>query len=356
MVSMYALDIRAGGNPWKTGDWLIHYETGWVRRGLMGSVLLALSDMGLPLLWLTFAVQTGVLVGLFAIVVHLYRMVPREREWWLVLLNPAFLLFPFFSIEGGYRKEMLVLLALACMALGHARGRMGPWHVAAGLLLYGVAVFSHEGMAFSLPFFLWLIWRGQHLGSLRREHAIAASLAWVLISALALWVAQRHPGHADTAAGVCEAITARGVPDRVCGGAIDWLGRDVEHVRAKVQAALRDNLLTYLPLVLLSLLPWALLRPQVRSHRVWLGLGVLAFLPLYVLAEDWGRWTHTWVSLGFIVLLADTVRVPMNFVRVPLPWLLLYLCTWSMPHCCLGRPRLGWLEWLQRVAHTLNLV
>lgn len=33
-VLMYFFEVSHGGNTWKTGDWLINYSSGFIRRGL----------------------------------------------------------------------------------------------------------------------------------------------------------------------------------------------------------------------------------------------------------------------------------------------------------------------------------
>ena len=69
----YAIEISNGGNGWKTGDWLINYSDGFIRRGFMGSILYAISDKGIPLLWLTYSIQVAIYAILFLIISKLYN-------------------------------------------------------------------------------------------------------------------------------------------------------------------------------------------------------------------------------------------------------------------------------------------
>jgi len=58
-ILLYARQIVYGGNNWKTGDWLINYEGGWIRRGLIGQVLYEISaGFGVSLLWSAFFLQS----------------------------------------------------------------------------------------------------------------------------------------------------------------------------------------------------------------------------------------------------------------------------------------------------------
>ena len=108
----YAIEIANGGNGWKTGDWLINYSAGPVRRGLTGTIFLGISELGIPLLWLTYAAQVAIYAVIFALVLKLYKHTERSIFWLLILFSPAFLLFSFYDIQGGFRKEIIVFSVL----------------------------------------------------------------------------------------------------------------------------------------------------------------------------------------------------------------------------------------------------
>lgn len=102
-----------GPNSWQLGDWLIGYQGGFVRRGLLG----ALADVGdewsgMGAKWLIFGMQFvawGVLVSFAALLVFRARLPWVHRS--LMLVSPAFLPFAVNERAGGFRKE-IVLLAL----------------------------------------------------------------------------------------------------------------------------------------------------------------------------------------------------------------------------------------------------
>jgi len=41
----YFSQVQDGGHPWQTGDWLINYQSGFVRRGLIGELFFMLSRL-----------------------------------------------------------------------------------------------------------------------------------------------------------------------------------------------------------------------------------------------------------------------------------------------------------------------
>ena len=57
-ISAYAAVIAGGGGPYQTADWLISYAGGFTRRGLFGSIYLAIFPDGPAGLWVLFAVKS----------------------------------------------------------------------------------------------------------------------------------------------------------------------------------------------------------------------------------------------------------------------------------------------------------
>jgi hypothetical protein len=45
MVYYYFELVKYGFNPYKTGDWLINYYSGFIRRGLIGTFFLGISKL-----------------------------------------------------------------------------------------------------------------------------------------------------------------------------------------------------------------------------------------------------------------------------------------------------------------------
>jgi hypothetical protein len=118
VVAHYFNEMRAGGEPWKSGDWLINYQGGFVRRGALGELLLKLGDLAkFDLLWLLFVLQVAVYSLVLYLTCRIYVAVDRCKEWALVLLSPAFLMFAFYDYLGGFRKEIIAFAAFAILAM-----------------------------------------------------------------------------------------------------------------------------------------------------------------------------------------------------------------------------------------------
>ena len=133
------------------GDWLINYQSGFVRRGLFGEAVYRLYEVTdiSPGIYVLLALLLAYSIFLF----FSYLMLRKQN-----LLPYALLVFaPFvfmYHDEAGLRKEQIFLAAMAfLMWLLQARpGRTAALVFMAILCLYPLAVLSHEMLLAWLPY------------------------------------------------------------------------------------------------------------------------------------------------------------------------------------------------------------
>lgn len=286
------LDYLRGGNPWKQGDWLINNAAGTVRRGPFGSAIISISDfVNLNPLLLVSAIQ----LALLAILFFAFRILLAEiRSANVVLLlaisSAIFTVFWAADPQGSVRKELIAFVAITIYANGALQKN---WTLLwLGVALFCVATASHEAMVLFAPTFLAIA----AFSGLHEESAIhsAGSIATVFcFSAFAFIFAIRFPIVEETTQ-ICAALTARGLNDSICKGAIWWLSKDSAYSFEKVVSAisLRGRggfLISYVA----ALAPFAYLiwlSKQRILMCILLILLALPFIPLYIVAVDWGRW------------------------------------------------------------------
>lgn len=335
IVSAVGLFVHAAwlatheGDAWQTGDWLISYAGGYVRRGLVGELIALWSTDGAQVLWWVFAFQYGSYVVLAAVVVGLFLGTTRSAAWVIVVLSPAFMLFPSMNPVGGMRKELLVLVAIALMGLVVRFGLSRLLAVVA-VLVFAIAAFSHESGALMIPVLLYLMWRGAAGGVFTKRFAFALGGFVSAISLSALISAALFPGNSETAARICSSWVSLGVRDALCGGPIEYLAVNSGQARAEV-LGLFPGYWAYLPLALLALVPLILVGVR---RKVWV-LALITYVasaPLFLLGIDYGRWIFLATSALSLIALAtwqldDFQELPISqwtvFV-VPLMWSLNY--------------------------------
>ena len=338
--------------PWNVGDWLIGYQDGFVRRGLIGQVVFELGRHGpkIPPPASIFFLQV-VLVLLSAIGITILARTKRDRWLPWILLSPAGLLFFITNRRfivtsklggyilknfgaGGMRKEILLFVIVVALALA-VRRRSGVRRtlVVLALVAYVVEMLSWEAAAFFLPIVLLLLLAAlkDETRGLRRAAAgllIALSAGGLLLSVVA-------PGNAAQANVICHAYHQWGAPTRkMCNGAIfalsDSLSSQVHQVGTNF-----PHYLLYVLTYALCLVPFALSGWLARHWRLFL-IVVAASLPLYFIGTDYGRWIHTTIVLLTVhwLVLDERTEPPRDFVPfwvrdiLLIPW----FGAWSLPY------------------------
>lgn len=297
-------------NPWVIGDWLINYQGGFVRRGLIGELFILLSTLtGVPP---SFFVVLTQIACYFLYFYFAWRLLSREDNllpFLLLVVSPYLFLFQVYGPEGGFRKEILHIALLAFLAwtsVAKAPERLER-SFAAIMLVYPLLVLSHEMLAVYMPYFIALYVQNQAFS----WRLIGKLAGFVLPSFVAFAVAMSFPGSAETVAGICASLGKYAHPVCVHDGAIAWLqvGADFGNglVSGRVEnayyipvyiAATTVALLAFIPLAARIKLLW-----QSRLSVLCIAASILASLPLFFVAIDWGRFIYIHLVSLFLILL-----------------------------------------------------
>ena len=349
-----ALRTLKAPNGWTPGDWLINYEGGFVRRGLSGEALLLLARVThLPLM--PVGVMAPVLFyGLLYLAV--WRLCQRT-SWslWVVaaLVSPATLAFPVLDLTGGYRKELLYLTGLAGLLLLLERSTTKDAALSAYLFVVcTISVLCHEGLLVFLPYYAGALLLG--FRDVRR--AVLVAIPAVLGVGFAFAAETRHPGSVGTWKAICTSLGPQNAD--ICSGAVEYLsyGKEYAHQQVLFYVHQYHYFFFYPLLALLGTLPLAFgfyrlsgYRELQRDLSVVLGTAILsagASTPLFIYAEDWGRWIYIHLFSVFLLLLFVDWRrqsdprmheeLAPRGTAVQRRWkavvVLIYAISWNIPH------------------------
>ena len=303
-------DYRIGGDPWKQADWLINNAAGLIRRGPFGSAILSFSDLiGQNPLLVVSVLQISLLAALFLFFRMLLGHIRSPEVSVLLAVSSAiFTVFWVADPQGAVRKELIVFLGLTLYAVGALRTN---WTLLwLGAAFFCISTLAHEAMVLFAPTFLAIAFFSglQHKSAAQTVFSLATIFCF---SIFALVFAFRHPGVEDTAQ-ICAALTARGIDEYICVGAIKWMGFDSAHGFEQVISLLnRRSLAGFLLVYAAALAPFAYLvwlSERRISNGVVLLLLALPFLPLYIVAVDWGRWISFHVFSVTVVLICAICR------------------------------------------------
>jgi len=354
------MNIRhTSGSSWALGDWLINYEGGFVRRGLMGEVVFLVGKiLHVPLLYLILFLQ----LGCYGVILGTLWILLASSEWplWLVALvvSPATLAFPIVDSQAGFRKEILYFAGLSVLLLMLRRQWQNTWAISLYLsIIVVISTMSHEGLLCFLPYYLAAL----SIGLRNSRLALKTFIVPAAIGLMTGYIVSRYPGNTDVAARICsslpESLQAHG--SDICSGAIRSLGDNPQNARAKV--VLVDHSYAvyrlYAILTALAVLPIIAgsvdLRKDTGSRRgvcsvmAALGISFPGSLILFVYADDWGRWIYIHLfSLSLLLFFLESrrraysnerrrePRLPNDPKATLLVWALLgiYATAWNLPH------------------------
>ena len=312
-------------HPWLTGDWVIDYSAGFIRRGLFGSLLNLVNPDAVQTIGLIALAQFVLAAALFAIVAVLFWRTSRSPTWIMLVLSPAFLLFPVLDPDASARKEIIPMVALAVLAFGFSIGRTQQAALVS-LPIYAMGVFSHEVAVFMLPAFLFLILT-ERTPKDRGRYVIASSYG--AIGALGLITSLIAPATSRQVDRLCTNWLDRGGPN--CDGAITFLSQTAGEAQQFLFSELFPDYWAYILTAGLAFLPLILLRFLPGQWFVTL-LVVAAAAPLFIVSWDYGRWIYVITAQLSLIALALSRTDRVQPMRVPLMAALAFILLWGMEH------------------------
>jgi hypothetical protein len=360
LIQLGLFVIAEQQHPWITGDWLINYGAGFVRRGMSGEIMLALAHItGREPAFVVAWCQLALYVVFFAAMLAALFRRTIGLPLLLICFSPATLLFPILDIAALGRKEIITFAFFACFVL---LLRRPPTHVRTRIaviaILSIVATLMHELFAFFTPYFVLAETFARPADSPRRLPL--TSLTIVMASSLTLVVLVLFGSQIDGDA-VCAKLIANGLSPESCNGAMYWQSRSFfsEIAHTFDVAGANDYGTVYSRGALLALLPvlvtWLTVDSMKRNlPRLVAGVALclLWSLPLFLSAVDWGRF----LSIHFVMLMmvavsmlphvsqdAGVARVSLSMasrIRAIAVYVIVFYVTlltqafWSIPHCC----------------------
>ena len=342
--AFWAAEIRHG---WVIGDWLVNYQGGFVRRGLIGEGIFRLAAL--------LAVNPDrVVISLQSLsygtfIWFSFLLLRRQKEIWryvLLIISPAIFLFQIYVPSGGYRKEILFLALLAftvwaAKSLSTARFERLFFGL---LLLFPALVLSHETMAIWLP--LLLIVYVSQVPLTRKRVAIV--LALCSFSVLALAASLLNRGDATVAAKIAFSLREAGYMNlkAAIASLASTPAQGFEFTKTYIE---KGNYFINYPLALL-LAGLAFVPVRARLAAIFTPITTFLFCVslvgtafVLVVAADWGRFLDVLVvSLFLLSFLPPEKPAPFKaalwLVVLFVPTLFSYASFWHFPHSGKANP------------------
>ena len=143
-------------NKYTYTDWLINYEGGFVRRGLLGQIIFELSKfLNIKLQFILLFIQ----IAIYFIYFFLFYLLFLKRKinffWILIIFSPILLLYPLTELEALGRKDIFVISFFLIFSIINYKtlNRL----ITSFILLFGLSCLIHEITIFYIFHYLFVL-------------------------------------------------------------------------------------------------------------------------------------------------------------------------------------------------------
>ncbi|AFS48159.1 hypothetical protein HIMB5_00014220 [alpha proteobacterium HIMB5] len=137
------------GNDSTISEWLINYEGGFTKRGLIGQIAIEISRFfNLNLRFSIFLMQSFVCTVYFILLFNFLKNFKLERIVLLSIFTPIFILYPIAEIEVLARKEIIIF---SLYLLYHLVPNQNIWKTFSFLIFTSLSILIWEPVIFFFP-------------------------------------------------------------------------------------------------------------------------------------------------------------------------------------------------------------
>ncbi len=300
--------------PCRIGDWLINYQGGFVRRGLIGSLIYVFSSFtGISPGWCVVAIQI-LLYALFFF--YSYRILLKIKNLVLyafLIFSPYIFTFQINCVKGGFRKEIIyfVFLIITIYYSNKLSKVDFKRFFKFVLLLFPFAVLNHEMLFIFLPYIIAIY----VIEFSFRE--MKSLLPYVIPSFFAFLISLIFHGDALTSEKIFISLGKLNYLISQGPGSIKYLSCTAKDGFDSVKLLFWRYLYWYLIVIELILLAFYPLFPFIKRFkesfrdkfcvvRYLILFSLCLNVPLLFVATDWGRFIYIHsVSVLFILFKMD---------------------------------------------------
>ena len=340
-------------SDWQYADWLINYQGGFIRRGLIGELLFQTHyflSINLDILVFCFVVFLYSILSI--LLIKSVKYLETSKIDTLIFLSPGFFLYPIMNSEVIGRKEILLFVILGSFVFLE-KYLKDKYLLLITLISILVISLTHTGLLFYSQYLVFLYF----VISLSRNKKISFSeilIITIYLLVLFLFLFSSESSKSQVLE-ICNSVKDFVKNDCVNRGQFFWLYRPMtEYFDVKLTLDLESNFLIYslslfLVFVFISI---KLYFSKFKSENNFLDvlnqfvIFLLLFvftIPIYVVGIDWGRYiSMSFFSTYFIyIYLIKQRMILFNFKKPFLKkkisknlffiFVFIYAFTWTFP-------------------------
>ena len=343
-------------SSWQYVDWLINYEGGLVRRGLIGHILFELHNL--------LYIDLDILVFLFVSLIYIFlsfclfksiKYIEKSKLNIIIFLSPAFFIYPIMNSGIIGRKDVLFIFFVSFLVFYEKKLNI---KLILATLLIGIltTTLSHSGFIFYAPYLILLYFLIKQSRNLKINFLeISLILLTILFSLIFI---QSFSGSEQIVENIC--FSVKEFVSKNCGKSdqILWLTKSLDD-RFFEKINMGNNYMVnyfiiYLSSIFISFSFISIslfnsklnfnISTNINFNPFYILLIIFTLtLPVYVFGRDWGRYIYISYSSIFFIYVYCIKNNLLDFKKNNLIWLnnlskfkfiiliVIYSFTWTFP-------------------------
>ena len=311
--------LSASYQSWEISEWLINYEGGFVRRGIIGQLLWSLEQ------WFPYDIRValmGICIVASAIFLCIILRVFKKEGWTLLIIPTGFCLgFTLFNLWGRRDYISLMLMLSLFLLFRHVLHHPRKWFAwAAFYVLSALQILIHEASFFyTFPIIMLYSFHHNRSQQLSMTKSLCTSFLQFLPVILVMGAACLFKGNENVAQAIWDSwvpVVGRYQAETSKMGwgvfALTWspqmifpshfstsLMGDASPAVWRIPLVILNLLAAYYLVTRLNAVNMGLYRPKPMNHVMMSNVALIQFiamLPMFtVLSCDWGRTIPYWV-------------------------------------------------------------
>ena len=307
---------------WTISEWLINYQGGFTRRGLIGEIVFQISKLSsLTIRETILTFQITIYLLYFYLLYKFLKDTNNNILFIFAIFSPLFVIYPIAEVEVLGRKEIFIyvsfLLVVNIFSIKNIQNR----HYFYFSIILMISCLIWEGFVIYISYFIFILILKNNL-VLNKSFLTKLTISLIPLS-ISFYFVFFHRLDENGLKMMCQSINE-------CYGAISYLNRslssNISEVTSKFQISF---LIRYILVLIIGFFPLFLLiknsklnyKQKFKNDYFYLIFFIIIFTPsliFYYIAQDWGRWvsiSYTLSLLTYVYSLKNNFIV-INFDRI----------------------------------------
>ena len=307
---------------WTISEWLINYQGGFTRRGLIGEIVFQiskLSSLTIRETILTFQIATYLIY--FYLLYKFLKDTNNNILFIFAIFSPLFVIYPIAEVEVLGRKEIFIYVSFLLIVNIFSIKNIQNRHYFYFSIILMISCLIWEGFVIYISYFIFILILKNNL-VLNKSFLTKLTISLIPLS-ISFYFVFFHRLDENGLKMMCQSINE-------CYGAISYLNRslssNISEVTSKFQISF---LIRYILVLIIGFFPLFLLiknsklnyKQKFKNDYFYLIFFIIIFTPsliFYYIAQDWGRWvsiSYTLSLLTYVYSLKNNFIV-INFDRI----------------------------------------